>query len=135
MSGSSQKNTPETENMMLNEVWAKQRLALTTLAETAVCLCDVVVLNKHCHTRVPTYIHIYIYIYIYARAQTHTGPACFCVLVRSRPSLCGLVGFSNTHALCLCCAHRPPVVCLAPARHNLPSQHTHTPLSFSKTLF
>lgn len=35
-------------------------LALTTLAKTAVCLCYVVVLHKHCHTR-RTYTHIFTY--------------------------------------------------------------------------
>lgn len=85
---------------MLNEVWTERRLALTTLAAAAACLCYVVVLNKHCHTRVRIYTYL----------CTHTEAGCSCVLVRSRPSLCGLVGFSNTHALCLCCAQRPPVV-------------------------
>lgn len=103
VSGPSQKNTPGTENMMLNEVWAQWRLELTALAKAAVCLHYVVVLNKQCHTRV--YIHTYLH--------TLTEPACLCVLVR--PSLCGLVGLSNTHALCLCCSQRSPVVRRAPA--------------------
>lgn len=54
---------------MLNEVWAQRRLALTTLTKTAVCLCYVVALNKHC----PTHAHSYTSIF------THTEPACFCV--------------------------------------------------------
>lgn len=83
------------------------RFVLTTLAKAAVCLRYVVVLNKHCSTRVHTHTYL----------CTHTEAACSCVLVRSRASLCGLVGFSNTHALCLCCAQRPPVVW---ASHNLP---------------
>lgn len=32
-------------------------LSLTTLARTAVCLCYVVVLHKHCQTRVHTYLY------------------------------------------------------------------------------
>lgn len=44
---------------MLNELWAQQRLALTTLVGAAVCLRYVVVLNKHCHTCV--HIHTYLY--------------------------------------------------------------------------
>lgn len=35
------------------------RFVLTTLAKAAVCLRYVVVLNKHCSTRVHTHIHIY----------------------------------------------------------------------------
>lgn len=107
-SGSSQKTPQRLKIWMLNEVWMERRggFTLTTLAKAAVCLCYVVVLNKHCSTRVHTHTYL----------CTHTEAACSCVLVRSRASLCGLVGFSNTHALCLCCAQRPPVVW---ASHNL----------------
>lgn len=111
--GPSQKNTQGTENMMLNEVWEQWRLELTTLAKAAVCLSYVVVLNKQCHTRV--HIHTYLH--------TLTEPACLCVLVRSRLSLCGLVGLSNTHALCLSCSQRSPVVCRAPSRQSAIPAH------------
>lgn len=55
--------------MMLNEVWTKRRLALTTLAGTAVCLCYVVVLNKHCHT----HVHIHTYLYTHTHTQSLPG--------------------------------------------------------------
>lgn len=98
---------------MWNEVWSDPRLVLTTLAGTDVCLCYVVALNKHCHTRVC--IHMYLY------TRAHTDPACPCVLVSSALGSCGLAGFSNTHALCLCCAQRPPVVW----PHTIPAHLLH----------
>lgn len=111
VSGSSQKAPRRPRTPCWSEVWSEPRLAPTTLAETDVFLCCVVVLNKHCHT------HVHIHMYLYA----HTEPACFCVLVRSALSSCGLAGFSNTHALCLRCAQRPPVVW----PHTIPA-HQHS---------
>lgn len=61
------------------------------------------------------------YTYVFIRARAHTGPACSCVLVSSALGSCGLAGFSNTHALCLCCARRPPVVW----PHTIPAHLQH----------
>lgn len=86
--------------MLKNEVWSGLRLALTALAGTRLCSCSVAVLSKHC----PTRVHVHVYIL----RGVHRAGLCFS-RVRT-VSTCGLVGFSNTHALCLPYAQRPPVV-------------------------
>lgn len=59
--------------MMLNEVRATPGLVLTTLAETAVSLCYVVVLHKHGHTRC-TYIFIHTHTLFLCYGQEQAEP-------------------------------------------------------------
>lgn len=70
------------------------RLAATAAAETDVCLCTVVVLNKHCSTRAHTYVFIF----------AHTGSVCFCFAGQA-PQFLRSKGpqLHIQYALCLCC--------------------------------